>query len=395
MRRALVPVAALALFAAAAVPAATDFRPTRHGNPPLLVDHSWPRRAVRLMAFVPRSYPDWSSLTNFARSIPNSFWWKDASAAFGLPQTMVEPVGMVQVVDDMPKLTSSSSAVTYQRWVDDRIDRLGYSRDEDGYLTVFVLFIPCQAPQSLDGFGCVSHHPSTSVDDSLATVTTDPNASTDAKTTAASHEIAEAATKGWYLDTQHTTTPWVDASPWVEDEGSGHIEAADMAQGDRSYEQGNPIDPSGTRPVYAYSRVYSNAASRQLGDPAVPPAPYPYYDVYATGSSNGWYHTTPGAVAVVHLRGWSTANFGKWKVSASVVGGRTGPGRNSTCKLGKSSWTGIGNGTRSTLSLVTSSRSPTPSWCVVKLESSLPSSSPFANHADAYHVWFIGFIVKD
>ncbi len=398
MRR-LAVVAGISLAVAGSALGATAFTPARHANPPLLVDHGYAGKPIRLMAFVPNSYPDAQQLIDFVRAIRFSTWWKDVSAAFRLPSTIDEPKGMIRLVDDMPPLKSKSTSTKYEAWVARKVASLGVSLDDPSYLTVYVLYIPCTGSQALDGLGCASHHKSLSPtkEDALALITSDPAVSTDSKTVFTSHELAEAATdtgpNGWFLSTAHKQTPWVDASPWVEDEGSGVLEAADESSGDRWYEQG-PGAP-GTRPVYEYDRIFSDAAAKRLGDPAVPPTPYPYYNVFADGASNGWYHVARGAIAHVHLNGWSTASFGRWNVSARVSQGRAGTGWNPTCRLvGTSSWTGIGNAEGFTLSLATSATSAAPSWCVVKLQSSLPSSSPFANHGDDYHSWFVGFVIR-
>jgi hypothetical protein len=154
-------------------------------------------------------------------------------------------------------------------------------------------------PQSLDGYGCVSHHPKPvagrpfgPLDSYALSLNAGPintNSSQNALTGTATHELGEAATNtktnSWRLTASDKDHPWgilvpnptdsqkgyFGTSPFVEDEAGGNIESADMLAGSRWFES-----YKGVR--YQYVRIYSKYANDRRDDPGVPPSPHPYYN---------------------------------------------------------------------------------------------------------------------
>jgi hypothetical protein len=369
------------------------FAPAAHRNPPLLINHGWAHKPLRIISFVPSNYPNVAGLQDFGNGVAQSKWLFNFTRAYGIPNG-TEAVGYR--VNDMPKLKSNSTGATYQAWVWKKMLKLGI-KAAPGRQTIFLLYIPCAAPQGLDGFGCVSHHPSiqpmaseprfTNLD-SMAVVLGSPSWPTDEKTMTASHELAEAATDtgstGWYLQTAHPHQPWLDISPWVEDEGSGHVEVADMAAGSRWVEHFfSSTLPADT--TYAYVRIYADRRSSLGGDPAVPASPRAYYDVSA---KQDWYRVDAGKSKTVLLTGWSTKQIPAWKVTADVISweGSKAATAHDPCKLvGKSRWS-VANGGSLQLDVGAAKRSA-GKWCVVQLQS---AAAPTPD-GDTSHPWYVGF----
>jgi hypothetical protein len=374
--------------------AQTTFTTAPHRKPPQLVDHHGEaRKPLRIISFVPADYPNVATLQYFGNAIAVSKWLRAVAGAYGFAAG-TDAVGYR--VTDMPKLTSHSKASTYQTWIWGKMLQLGIKPAPDKQ-TIFILYIPCKAPQALDGFHCTSHHPKivptitepgfTNLD-SMAVVTGDPSSATDSKTATASHELAEAVTdtgNGYSIIATSKARPWAgNETAFVEDEDLGVVEAADMSSGARWQEQFFSTSPP-LEATYTYQRIYANRPARRGGDPAVPASPHPYYNVTA---GQNWYEVTAGDSAKsVNITGWSTKKIPPWTVTAAITtwtdsrNGSTNP-----CSIsGKTSWSIANN---DTFALKVKARNGTKGeWCDIRLRS---SAAP-ANNADTSHPWFVGF----
>jgi hypothetical protein len=388
---ALAAVTITAAGAASAGPLRPAFTTAPHRNPPQLIFHGWAHKPLRIISFVPSTYPNAAGLQYFGNGLAQSKWNFDFTRAYGLPNGTI---ATGYQVDDMPTLTSHSSGATFQSYVFKKVVALAIPARPDRE-TIYLLYIPCAAPQSLDGFGCVSHHPLITAKptepqfgsvDSMAVVLGSPSTSTDSKTQTASHEIAEAATdrfpKGWFLEAANKDRPWLDSSAFIEDEGSGHIEVADMSQGaiwnEKYFSSSPPVNTT-----YSYSRIYANRRSRLGGDPAVPSSPEPYYNVT---TKDDWPKVTAGSTKTVAVTGWSVKRIPAWTVTASVISWEGGNAAPDPCTIvGRTSWK-VANG--GTFSLKVKAKSgKAGKWCDVKLRS---AAAPTAD-GDFSHPWFVGF----
>ena len=222
----------------------------------------------------------------------------------------------------------------------------------------------------------------------MAVVLGTPSSSTDSKTQTASHEIAEAATdrfpKGWFLEAADKDKPWLDSSAFIEDEGSGHIEVADMSSGARWNEKYFSTSPS-VNTTYSYARIYANRRSRLGGDPAVPSSPKPYYNV---STKSDWPKVTAGSTKTVTVTGWSVKKIPAWTVTASVIsweGSKAGTAPDPCTIVGRTSWK-VANGDTFRLKVKAKS-GRSGKWCDVKLKS---QAAPTAD-GDLSHPWFVGF----
>src|SRR5262249_32963003 len=140
----------------------------------------------------------------------------------------------------------------------------------------------------------------------------DPDAARNQLTSAASHEVAEAITNtgnGYRLTAADKDHPWrpgltpnpsdpdhgflaqPTSSRFLEDEGAGNIEPADMLAGSQWVENATP--PAFTSPVpYSYVRVFTPFANDHRNDPGVPPTPDPYFNV---STASDWYKLALGS----------------------------------------------------------------------------------------------------
>ncbi|MFL5821910.1 MAG: hypothetical protein ACJ764_00545, partial [Solirubrobacteraceae bacterium] len=313
-------VTVVACAAAVAQPAGhtSGFTPAKHRKPPNIQDHGYHPKSLRIIAFVPSGYPDASELAAWPKAIVHSRWLSRLELAYGLPSSPT-PVGHGFVVNNMPTLPHHDVTTTsvFNSWVKKELAHYDLPPSVSGYQTIIVLFQHCSSPQSLDTFGCVSHHPSigTGIDSyalSLGNPTGSAAGQRDALTETASHEIAEAATDtgsdGWRLTASDKDHPWkhtsvanshdpqggllasADASPFLEDEGSGNIEAADLMSGSRWFENYTPRGFS--KPVrYGYVRVFSAYGNNHRNDPGVPPTPRAYFN---SNTASDWYYLRVG-----------------------------------------------------------------------------------------------------
>ena len=337
-------VTAVVCAVAVAQPAAhtARFTPAAHRKPPDIQDHGYHPEALRIIAFVPSGYPDASELAAWPKAIAKSEWLARLERAYGIP-TSRAPVGHGWVVNNMPTLPGhdASTKSVFDSWVMSELHHFHYQLHVAGHQTIIVLFRHCVRPQSLDGFACISHHPSigSGIDSyalSLGSPTGSANDQRDSLTEAASHEIAEAATDtgsdGWRLTAvdkdhpyAHSSTPnphdlqggllaTANASPFLEDEGSGNTEAADLAAGSRWFEDGTP--PGFSKPIrYGYVRPFSAYGNDHRNDPGVPPSPDPYFN---TTTASDWYHLKVGGLKRVTVTGWSTKAIPEWGVTATI-----------------------------------------------------------------------------
>lgn len=410
-------VAALALAALATATvagAALQFKPARHRKPPDLTNFGWQPKPLRIIAFVPSDYPRASRLARFPQAIAHSKWLKSFERAYSIPKSP-PAIGRGYIVSNMPGLPTGDTKTRddFNGWLTAQMVQKGIPA-RPNYQTIFILFARCNAPQSLDGFGCVSHHPV--VDDpplfgsidsyalSLSGAPANTDSSQNGITATATHELGEAATNtgpnGWHLPSSDKDHPWgllvpnvrdsqkgyFGTSPFVEDEGNGNIETADMLAGSRWFES-----YKGVR--YQYVRIYSKYANDHRDDPGVPPSPHPYYNAE---SKSDWYYLTHGKSKTITVTGWSTRQLPKWSVSADMHawegsssrgGGTPAP---PYCSLGKTSFK-VGNGDTFNLKVTAKRSAKMRTWCVVRLVSQPVTASA---NGDANHRWYVGFIIR-
>ncbi|MGZ4256239.1 MAG: hypothetical protein ACXVRE_00510 [Gaiellaceae bacterium] len=407
-------LALVALVSSAAAGAALEYKPAKHRRPPDLVDNGWKPKPLRIIAFVPSDYPRASRLAKFPQAIVHSKWLKRLEEAYSIP-TNLPASGKGFVVSDLPKLPKkdTKASADFDSWVTSKLQQKGLTA-HPAYQTIFILFVRCKSPQSVDGFGCVSHHPSvgsgplfTSLD-SYAMVLSNPTASDDstqdALTATATHELAEAATdtgpKGWRLTSADRDHPWgilianpadsqkgyFGTSPFVEDEGAGNIESADMLAGSRWFETYQSVR-------YEYVRVFSKYGNDHRDDPGVPPTPHAFYNVQP---KSDWYFVTHGKSKTVTVTGWSTKSLPRWNVTADMHAWEGSSGRGGAtkvpayCSLAKSTFK-VGNRGTFSLKVTAKSSAKKNNWCVVRLVSQPVKASA---NGDTSHRWYVGFIIS-
>jgi hypothetical protein len=281
----------VALAFGASATAALQFKTAKHRKPPNLTNYGWKPKPLRIIAFVSSDFPRASKLAKFPQAIVHSKWLKKLAQAYSIP-TNLPASGKGFVVSDMPKLPKKDTKATadFDSWLTSKLQQKGVTA-HPAYQTIFILFARCKSPQSVDTFGCVSHHPAVGSEppftslDSYALVLSNPTANDDstqdALTATASHELGEAATdtgpKGWRLTSADRDHPWgillpnpadsqkgyFGTSPLVEVEGSGNIESADMLAGSRWFE-------TYKRTRYEYVRIYSRYGTTTATTPACP-----------------------------------------------------------------------------------------------------------------------------
>jgi hypothetical protein len=396
---------------------ASAIKHVMHRKPPDLENHGWLSKPVRVIAFVPTGYPHEAELRDWPQAIVASKWLAAVEKAYRIP-TSPAPIGRGFVVNDIPVLPDHDAKTTdvFNLWLAVKFAALGIA-PRPNYQTVVILFDRCTPPQSLDGFGCTSHHPTydaarDSYALSLGNPTGSPDAQRDALTSTASHELAEAITDpgtGWRLTAIDKDHPWAfvsapnptdpqhgllaspDASPWVEDEDLGTIESADESSGARWHED---FTPSGfASPVhYAYVRVFAPAANDHLDDPAVPKGPDPYFNVT---TASDWYILHLGGTKKVTITGWSTGKIPPWKVTAKLTTWTDSkshgsiPGSPAPCQLDGTTSATLANADTFTLKAATTSTANAGDWCLVRLTSE--GTDP---NGDTSHPWFVGFVLE-
>jgi hypothetical protein len=404
----------VALAFGASATAALQFKTAKHRKPPNLTNYGWKPKPLRIIAFVSSDFPRASKLAKFPQAIVHSKWLKKLAQAYSIP-TNLPASGKGFVVSDMPKLPKKDTKATadFDSWLTSKLQQKGVTA-HPAYQTIFILFARCKSPQSVDTFGCVSHHPAVGSEppftslDSYALVLSNPTANDDstqdALTATASHELGEAATdtgpKGWRLTSADRDHPWgillpnpadsqkgyFGTSPLVEDEGSGNIESADMLAGSRWFE-------TYKRTRYEYVRIYSRYGNDHRDDPGVPPTPRPFYNVQP---KSDWYFVAPGKSKTVTVTGWSTKSLPRWNVTADMHAWQGSSARGGAtkvpayCSLAKSSFK-AGNRDTFKLKVTAKSSAKKNNWCVVRLVSQPVKASA---NGDTNHRWYVGFIVN-
>jgi hypothetical protein len=424
MRRTALAVLLVGVVAAAAgaelASSHTAFLPAPHRKPPDLQNHGWVAKPLRIIAFVPNSYPDASELREWPQAIVQSKWLAWVERAYGVP-TSPAPIGLGYLVNDMPTLPNHDATTTsvFGSWVDAKFASLGV-QSLPNYQTIVIIFDHCSSPQSLDGYDCVSHHPNwpNGIDAyalSLGNPTGSADAQRDSLTWGASHEVAEAITDsgdGWHLSAVDKDHPWIgstdnpsdpqngllalpNSSPFIEDEGVGNVESADMMSGSRWIE---PYTPPGSSTAirFNYVRVFSNYGNTNRDDPGVPPSPHPYYNV---NTVSDWYPLALSqGLKTVTVTAWSTSAIPSWTVASSVLAwegssARFGAGTlPSPCILKSAATETMNNGTTFQLQVQSALDATAGTWCVLRFESAPATPSSVG---DYHHSWYVGFYVTD
>lgn len=199
-------------------------------------------------------------------------------------------------------------------------------------------------------------------------------------TTAASHEIIEAATDplpdlSWSLGALGAQ-PWTQ-SPWI---ASFAGEAADLCEGTQI-----------TEGDYTFQRIWSTTAAHGVGDPCVPHLDgVPYVNASVP---EGWYPLSAGASIDIPITGFGDGPAPDWRISSRVVHA-TAPGfvttvsSSTTVVLGGATYPGVNNGGAASLSIQAPSDAPSGAWAAVVVE-----SEPVALDGDPAHAWPLGVYV--
>jgi hypothetical protein len=412
--------AMLALGTMATAPG-PGFTPAHHRNPPQVPQrdeagktcppaHDCPAaKRLRIVSIIPGNFPFSHDLWDFGNAIVGSTWMAKFTHAYDIPG----PASAVVIgVDDMPNLNGDTKDVSDYRDYVFKKARANGVKKAPHHQTLYLLYIPCndnhQPRAGMDKFGCVSHHPGIDPGpdqdvlfepgDSMAVVLAfnpkpgEPAPTLDSFTTAASHELAEAATdtRGgprFSLHTDDADHPYLDSgsnaggTPWVRE--SGTIELADMSEGAGEYEAS-----AGHSAPFRYARIYSNKASKAGGDPAVPASTSPYYNV-STGDD--WLTVHGGASVNIPVTAWAAAAIGDWDVDVKVSSWhrqQATPPAAAPCSLSKNHWS-VHNGSKFDVPVDTNGHHTDTVWCILKLKS---TKSFFLG--DDFHEWFVGVIIK-
>ena len=110
---------------------------------------------------MPSGYPHEAELADWPEAIVHSTWLAHLEKAYGVP-TIPLPIGEGFVVNDMPSLPGHEATTrsVFDAWVAGKFLTDGI-QPLPGFQTIVILFHHCTPPEALDGFGCTSHHPST------------------------------------------------------------------------------------------------------------------------------------------------------------------------------------------------------------------------------------------
>ncbi len=206
-------------------------------------------------------------------------------------------------------------------------------------------------------------------------------------TTAASHEIIEAATdtgQGWAFQ---ANPPDPSETVWA----TLLSEVGDLCVGTEIIEG-----------LYTYQRVWMNSLAASAADPCGPASTKAYYNTAPAAGANGlgWFPVTAGGSVPLPVKGFSTARIGDWVLDAVITkvtcGGCaqsdftvTVTTPTSTTISGKMYPT-INNGVTGTLTVTAKASVPSGSYAEIQLV-----SEPLTGGAgsDPYHVWPVGVYV--
>jgi hypothetical protein len=215
------------------------------------------------------------SLFAFAKALPATQWWKTISSPYG-----ISPNATAVTVTGPPIQPGTMQFSDLRAYVQKAaVDSAGFQPDGR---TAYVVFLPPGV--SCTGGLCSlfgTFHTGFGTADALAVVPRQPAgliAQMEELTSAASHEIVEAATDPW-LDAWRIVAPSIpwEGNPWILDDGgliangSRIEENADLCEATRYLEGG-----------FYYQRIFSNDAALLGADPCVPAIATPYYVVRST-----------------------------------------------------------------------------------------------------------------
>jgi hypothetical protein len=352
---------------------ATPFTPAPHRAPPVIASNDATVIASpRIVPVITNGDPLADTLFAFADAVPQSAWWPAVSASWGISALRAGPH---VVAPEMPAAMTVADIVSYVRGVIAPVDAAA----PDG-ATVYLLFL---APSVLvvdaanqRNCNCAVlsgyHGPFGEGGDAVAVVQRCSVSDIDALTSAASHEILEAATdpsgsNGYREPIAH---PAWTGSVWADDE------VADICAGTRIHVG-----------EWEYQRSFTNPAAQQGDDPCVPALEEPYFNVTAP---EDWYPVPAGGSATVTITGWSTAPRSDWFVYPS-------PSRETRFNVAfvtdesdaadGVTFYGINNGKTGKLT-VTATSARSGASTIVHLFSRLSSPG-----SDSLHVWEVGFYV--
>lgn len=335
---------------------------------------------LRVIAVVAANDSLRDSIFAFAKALPASKWWPAVATPYAVSPTItaftvtgppIAPTTQLAIADVDAYVTAAA------------IDSAGYVPDGR---TVYLVFLPAGVSFGGSTFG--NFHTPLRPSDALAVIGRFQSSTMETLTIAASHEIIESATDpefdAWRL--RSATPPWT-ASPWALDDGGSFEENGDLCEGTRYLEAG-----------FYYQRVFSNQAAALGGDPCVPVAATPYFNV----TTEGWYSTTTGEVTVP-ISGWSVGTVADWTIFEN-------PGRESasalptmtiscpdTVSVGRSRYCGLNNGKTATAHVVLPPGAASQSYFTFHLYSyplrangGGPGGGP---GEDNFHTWFFGVYV--
>ena len=425
----LAAAGALAAGSAAhpAVRAHAASEPAPHRKPPDLIFHDGQTQLpLRIIAFVQSSFPAAGQLAEFPEAMVHSDWLTHIEEGFGVP---MHPAAIAHgfVVTNMPVFPphETSTSQLLDSWVEHEFRLHGIRTSLPSFQTVVIIFQRCTPPQSLDSFGCNSHHPrflgaghgpidsyALSLNPQTGSLETELQHSS----SVASHEVAEAISDthgGWFLHSADPDHPWLgfpavvpnphdpqggllaltgNESPFVQDEGANNTEAADLMNGGRFYQTFTPPDRAPIR--FAYQRVETDFANDHRDDPGVPPTPQAYYNVTV---KSDWYLLPVHGSKSVTVTGWtnSTNPHFSWDVVANVQAWEGSHKTQSifpapdSCHVSGATHH-LSNSAHFTLTVsAVAGQAKHDRWCVVQLKSML---DPVSTTGDLYHHWYVGFI---
>ena len=219
-------------------------------------------------------------------------------------------------------------------WVEHEFRLHGIRTSLPSFQTVVIIFQRRTLPQSLDSFGCNSHHPRFlgaghgPIDSYALSLNPADRQPGDRAPALFFGGLARGRPgdqrhprRGWFLHNADPDHPWLgfpavvpnphdpqggllaltgNESPFVQDEGANNTEAADLMNGGRFYQTFTPPDRAPIR--FAYQRVETYFANDHRDDPGVPPTPQAYYNVTV---KSDWYLLPVHGSKSVTVTGWT------------------------------------------------------------------------------------------